>query len=165
MGVSGTGKSSVAERLARRLGVDFIEGDDLHPAANREKMAAGIPLTDEDRWPWLAKILERMREESARGRGLVVTCSALRRAYREVISGDDAADTVFAHLSGPKELIAARLENRKGHFFPKQLLDSQFETLEPLEAGENGFEVGLEGTVAQEVQEILDGLAARETRR
>lgn len=158
MGVSGTGKSSVAALLAERLGVDFVEGDDLHPASNKAKMAAGTPLTDEDRWPWLERILERMRAESAQGRGLVVTCSALKRAYRQILSQDDGARTVFAHLTGPRELIFARLKSRQGHFFPKHLLDSQFQVLEPLGTDEYGFDVKIDEAVEQEVHEILRAL-------
>lgn len=161
MGVSGTGKSAVAGELARRLGAAFVEGDDLHPQANKDKMAAGTPLTDEDRWPWLERIAARMREEAAAGRGLVVTCSALRRAYRDVLRGS-GADVVFAHLSGPREVIAARLGFRRGHFFPAALLDSQLATLEPLGPDEPGFAVDLTESVEDEVRDVMERIAARE---
>jgi gluconokinase len=155
MGVSGTGKSSVAEALARQLGSRFIEGDALHPESNVQKMAAGTPLTDEDRWPWLDLIVEAMREEAGRGGSLVVTCSALRRSYREVLAANGAR-TVFVHLSGSRELIASRLGGREGHFFPQALLDSQFDTLEPLRPEENGFAVDVAAPVEREVEEILE---------
>lgn len=157
MGVSGTGKTSVARQLAERLGVGFVEGDDLHPEANRTKMAAGHPLTDEDRWPWLARIVARMQESAATGRGLVITCSALKRAYRDILA-DNGAVTVFAHLQGPHDVVARRLAERSGHFFPTSLLDSQFQTLQPLQEDEPGFTVDIRETVEQEVQDILDAL-------
>lgn len=159
MGVSGTGKSSVAQILSERLHVEFVEGDDLHPEANRQKMAAGQPLTDEDRWPWLDRIVQTMRDAAAEGRGLVVTCSALKRVYRDVLA-QNGSPTVFAHLTGPHEVIAARLNERSGHFFPQSLLDSQFQTLEPLAAGESGFEVDIRESVEEEAQDILDRLPA-----
>lgn len=157
MGVSGTGKSSVAEALAQELGSRFIEGDALHPESNVQKMAAGTPLTDEDRWPWLDLIVEAMREEAGRGGALVVTCSALKRSYREVLAGNGAR-TVFVHLAGSRELIASRLGGREGHFFPQALLDSQFDTLEPLRPGENGFTVDVAVPLDREVEEILEQL-------
>ena len=157
MGVSGTGKSSVAEARSRELGSRFIEGDALHPESNVRKMAAGTPLTDEDRWPWLDLIVEAMREEAGRGGSLVVTCSALKRSYREVLAANGAR-TVFVHLAGSRELIASRLGGREGHFFPQALLDSQFDTLEPLRPEENGFTVDVASPLEREVEEILEQL-------
>ena len=130
MGVAGSGKTTVAARLAERLGCAFQEGDALHPPGNVAKMSAGTPLTDADRAPWLARIAACIDGWRADGRGGVVTCSALKRAYREVIVG--ARDEVrLVHLAGARDLIGARLGARRGHFMPPALLDTQFATLEP----------------------------------
>lgn len=128
MGVSGSGKTTVAALLAGRLGWDFAEGDDMHPAANIAKMAAGRPLTDDDRWPWLAEVAAWIREHTAAHRPGVVACSALKRSYRDVLRGDAV---VFVYLEGSRELIAQRMTARHGHFMPVALLDSQFAALEP----------------------------------
>jgi gluconokinase len=136
MGVSGSGKSTVGRELADRLGVPFAEGDDFHPPANVAKMASGQPLTDADRWPWLRALAAWVAEHSDSGG--VVTCSALKRSYRDLLRS--AADNVwFLHLAGDREVIAARLAVRGGHFMPPALLDSQFATLEPLDADEPGL--------------------------
>ena len=129
MGVSGSGKTTVAKGLAAALGWRFREGDGLHPPANVAKMAAGTPLTDEDRAPWLAAIAQVIDGWRADGVSGIVTCSALKRAYRGVLVGD-RADVRLVHLAGDKALIAARMAARKGHFMPPALLDSQFATLE-----------------------------------
>jgi gluconokinase len=129
MGVAGSGKSTIGAALARALGVDFVEGDDYHPAENVERMARGIPLTDDDRAGWLRALAARLREAREAGSGLVMTCSALKRAYRDVLRAG-AADVRFVFLRGPRELIADRLARRRGHFMPSSLLDSQFATLE-----------------------------------
>lgn len=135
MGVSGSGKSTVGRLLAERLGVAYADADDLHSAANIAKMAAGVPLDDTDRAPWLDAIAEWI---TGRGdRGGVITCSALRRRYRDRLRADAPA-VFFLHLDGPVELIAARLAARTGHFMPSDLLRSQFEALEPLAPGEAG---------------------------
>lgn len=126
MGVSGSGKSTVGALLAETLGVPFVDADDLHPAANVAKMAAGQPLVDEDRWPWLEAVGETLAAASA---GLVVACSALKRSYRDAIR-DRAPAAVFVHLHGTRELLAERLAGRVGHFMPGSLLDSQLATLE-----------------------------------
>jgi gluconokinase len=129
MGVAGSGKSTIGAALARALGVDFVEGDDYHPRENVERMAAGIPLTDADRAGWLRGLADRLREARHEGRGLVMTCSALKRAYRDVLrSGAPELQLVF--LRGPRSLIAERLAGRRGHFMPASLLDSQLATLE-----------------------------------
>jgi gluconokinase len=126
MGVSGVGKTTLGERLAKRLGWPFIDADDYHPAANVAKMAAGIALEDEDRWPWLEALNRRLREE----RDAVVACSALKQSYRErLLAGVADARVVF--LQGSRSLIAARLAQRKHRYMPAALLDSQFATLEP----------------------------------
>jgi gluconokinase len=133
MGVAGSGKTTVGQGLARRLGVEYAEADDFHPPANVAKMSAGTPLTDDDRWPWLRTIAEWISEHPEGG---VVTCSALKRKYRDVLAA--GGDVLFAHLDGSKELIGARMAARKGHFMPPALLDSQFADLEPLQPDENG---------------------------
>ena len=130
MGVAGSGKSTIAAGLAERLGVDFIEGDSLHPQANVNKMAGGIALTDEDRWPWLEAIGDRIESERLAGQGVVVSCSALRHVYRDCLRKRVHGRVRFVMLDGPKELIASRMLGRKGHFMPRALLDSQLATLE-----------------------------------
>jgi gluconokinase len=129
MGVSGCGKTTVAAGLARRFGWMLLEGDAFHPPANISKMKQGIPLTDEDRWPWLQAIADRADALRAEGKSAAVACSALKRAYRDVLIGG-RPDTVLLYLRGSKDLIAARMAQRKGHFMPTALLDSQFATLE-----------------------------------
>ena len=156
MGVAGCGKSTVAKELVHRLGWDFVEGDDLHPAANRAKMSAGVPLTDEDRQPWLERVAEWIRGQIDAGRPGVVTCSALRRRYRDVLHTDA---TVFVHLHGSRELLKERMEARKGHFMPFSLLESQLATLEPLQPDERGLVVDIGPTTEAQVQEIIDRLA------
>jgi len=157
MGVSSTGKTTVARGLAEQLGARFVEGDELHPQANIDKMAAGTPLTDEDRWPWLEAIAERTREVAAQGGSTVVTCSALRRAYRDVLR-TAAEDTFFVHLHGTFNLLAQRMHERQGHFMPPALLQSQFETLEPLEDDERGALVDVTPPPEVVVQHALDAL-------
>ncbi|NBV47840.1 MAG: gluconokinase [Verrucomicrobia bacterium] len=129
MGVSGCGKSTVAELYAQRTGATLIEADVFHPPANIAKMSAGIPLTDEDRAGWLAAMAERLAEGKARGEAMVVTCSALRKAYRDRLRQGDP-DLFFVFLDGSQELLQARLDARKGHFMPPGLLGSQLATLE-----------------------------------
>ncbi|HKX64297.1 MAG TPA: gluconokinase [Rhizomicrobium sp.] len=130
MGVAGSGKTTIASGLAERLGVPFVEGDCLHPAANVKKMAGGTPLTDADRWPWLEAIGERMEVERITGHGAVVSCSALKRAYRDCLRKKVHGKVQFVLLDGSRELISGRMQQRKGHFMPSALLDSQFATLE-----------------------------------
>ena len=131
MGVTGSGKSSVGGVLAQRLGVDFVDGDDLHPAANVAKMKRGDPLEDADRWPWLDRVGAVLRDGAAHPAGIVVACSALRRVYRDRIrKGARGAEPRFLFLDITPEVSAARLMGRKGHFMPVSLVRSQFETLE-----------------------------------
>jgi carbohydrate kinase (thermoresistant glucokinase family) len=134
MGVSGSGKSTVGALLAEDLGGEYLDGDVLHPQANIDKMAAGIPLTDEDREPWLRIIGERMAEAEST---IVIGCSALRRVYRDIIRAA-APNTRFVHLVGSRELLAERMKTRPGHFMPPSLLESQIDTLENLEPDEDG---------------------------
>jgi len=130
MGVAGSGKTTIASGLAERLGVPFVEGDSLHPAANVKKMAGGVPLTDDDRWPWLEAIGERMEVERVTGHGVVVSCSALKQVYRDCLRKKVHGKVQFILLDGSRELITGRMKQRKGHFMPPALLDSQFATLE-----------------------------------
>ncbi|MEU9184560.1 gluconokinase [Streptomyces sp. NPDC048484] len=143
MGVAGTGKTTIGPLLANRLGVPYAEGDDFHPEANIAKMTAGTPLTDEDRWPWLEAIGAWAHGRT--GLGGVVSSSALKRAYRDRIRSA-APDVVFVHLTGDRTLIEDRMAHRKGHFMPTALLDSQFGTLQPLQADETGVAVDVTGS-------------------
>ncbi len=140
MGVSGSGKSTIGSLLAERLGVPFLDADDLHPQRNVATMAAGRPLTDDDRRPWLVAVGEAI---AAADTGLVVACSALKRHYRETIL-EQAPLTRFVELDGSPQLLLDRLSARQGHFMPLGLLESQLDTLEPLATGEPGFRVGIE---------------------
>jgi carbohydrate kinase (thermoresistant glucokinase family) len=162
MGVSGSGKSTIAGRLAAELGWEYQEGDALHPPANVEKMKGGTPLTDADRLPWLRRIAERIDDWRAHGRSGVVTCSALKRSYRDVIVGD-RPDVVVVYLEGSPELIKQRLAQRRGHFMPPALLDSQFAVLEEPAADEKAIVVDIAGTPEEIVNEIVGQLRARAT--
>ncbi|WP_307631215.1 gluconokinase [Streptomyces turgidiscabies] len=142
MGVAGTGKTTIGPLLAARLGVPYAEGDDFHPAANIRKMTAGTPLTDDDRRPWLDAIGEWAHSRA--GLGGVVSSSALKRSYRDRLRGA-APGVVFVHLTGDRALIEERMAHRQGHFMPAALLDSQFATLQPLEADEVGVAVSVVG--------------------
>ncbi len=161
MGVAGSGKTTVAELLTSRLGWVSAEADEFHSKANIDKMASGVPLTDEDRWPWLRSIRSWLDEQEAAGRRAVVTCSALKRAYRDILAGPQH-DVTFVHLSGSAELIAERMQHRKGHFMPPTLLPSQFQTLEPLGPDENGIAVDISGTPEQITDEIIQRLGLQQ---
>lgn len=139
MGVSGCGKSSVGIALARKIGAEFVDGDDLHPKANKIKMSSGTPLEDLDRWPWLQSVGETLQQKE----NIVVACSALKKSYREKIL-QYCPSTKFIHLNGSKAILLSRLQKRSDHFMPTELLDSQLETLESLEPSEPGksFDVG-----------------------
>jgi carbohydrate kinase (thermoresistant glucokinase family) len=156
MGVSGCGKSTIGKLVAAKLGVKFIDGDDLHPQGNIEKMSQGIPLNDEDRKPWLETVA---RELNTLGSG-VIACSALKRGYRERILGL-APGSTFIHLSGSRELLESRLSKREGHFMPSTLLDSQLSTLEELRSDEPGLVVEIGKPENVIVKEICLWIAER----
>jgi gluconokinase len=145
MGVAGTGKSSVAAALQRSLGWPVAEGDDFHPASNVAKMRGGVALGDEDRWPWLATIASWIGAQESAARDCIVTCSALKVAYREALR-EGHPSVWFVHLTAPPDLIASRLDQRVGHFMPASLLASQLEQLEPLRADEPGVDVATAGS-------------------
>ena len=148
MGVQGSGKSTSGQAIAAALALPFIDGDDLHPLSNKEKMASGHPLTDADREPWLEAIGTALADGLARGESTVIACSALKRRYRDLIRSF-APETRFVHLAGNRGLIAERLTHRDHEYMPPTLLDSQFETLEPLEADEAGIPVDISLTPAE----------------
>ncbi len=150
MGVSGSGKTSIGEGIAARLNVHFIEGDALHPAANVEKMSKGIPLTDEDRWPWLEKIGQEIAASLGKGEGIAVSCSALKRIYRERLRAAAGGHLYFVYLDGSKELLTKRMGERKGHFMPASLLESQLQTLE--------VPTGEPGVVTVDIDDTIDGI-------
>jgi gluconokinase len=156
MGVSGCGKSTVAGILAGLLEWDLAEGDDLHPAANVAKMAAGTPLTDEDRWPWLDLVASWIKKHTAAGVPGLITCSALKRSYRDKLAGDNV---VFVHLVGSEEIIGQRLDARMDHYMSASLLDSQIAALEPPEPDENAVPVIAGRAPAEEATEIIRRLA------
>jgi gluconokinase len=154
MGVSGSGKSTVGEALAKRLGWLYEDGDKFHPASNVAKMRAGQPLTDEDRWPWLRAIAAEIDRLSAADQRTVIACSALRRVYRDIlVHGRD--DVRLVYLNGTQAVIAERLSRRKGHFMPQGLLTSQFKTLEPPTADERPVTVSINAPVKKIVEEVL----------
>ena len=159
MGVSGSGKSTVAAGLVDRLGCDFAEGDDFHPPANVAKMRAGTPLDDEDRWPWLRRLADWIGQQEAAGRSSVVTCSALKRSYRDLLA-DGHPSVWFAHVTADPELIRERVEYRTGHYMPSSLLDSQLATLVPLADDEPGTRVSGAGSPPSVVTELLAALDA-----
>ena len=155
MGVSGSGKSTVAGMLAGRLGWDLAEGDDMHPPANVAKMAAAHPLDDADRWPWLDQIAAWIREHAEAGRPGIITCSALKKSYRDVLRGDHV---VFVDLVGTHDQIAARLTARHGHFMPAGMLDSQIETLEPPSAEEDAIRIDVTASSYEASEQIISRL-------
>ena len=159
MGVSGSGKSTVAAQLASALGWAFQEGDELHPAANVEKMRAGTPLNDADRWPWLARIAGVIDGWRAAGQRGVIACSALKRAYRDLIIGD-RPDVRLVYMRGDAALIGARLAERRGHYMHPALLASQFEALEPPGPNERAIVVDIDQPPAAMVAAIRSALPA-----
>ncbi len=162
MGVSGCGKTSVGRQLAQALGLAFIEGDDLHPPANVARMAAGTPLTDADRAGWLAEIGRRLAAAHTAGQGLVVSCSALKRSYRDGLRAA-CPGLRFVHLQGAPALLRQRLQQRSGHYMPASLLDSQLATLEPPAADEAAISLDIQPPTAQVVAAALARLQASAT--
>jgi len=158
MGVSGCGKTTIGEALARRLGWSFADADTFHPPENIAKMSAGRPLDDSDRAPWLATIAAWIDARRGRGESGVVTCSALKRRYRQVIVGD-RPDVRLVYLDGGRDLIAARLTGRRGHFMPGALLDSQFEALEAPGPDEHPLVVSIDGPVEAIVETLVTALS------
>jgi gluconokinase len=158
MGVAGSGKSLIGAALAHALDVDFVEGDDYHSAKNVARMAAGIPLTDDDRLGWLRAIAKRIRGANDAGTGLVVACSALKRSYRDLLRNESGASSLqFVLLRGDRALITPRLAGRRGHFMPPTLLDSQFAALEEPSSDEHAWVCNIEDSP----ETILAALVAR----
>ena len=157
MGVSGSGKSTIADKLAERLRWSYEDGDKFHPASNVAKMSAGHPLTDEDRWPWLQAIADEIDRVCRAGQRAVIACSALKRAYRDILV-HGRSDVRIIYLKGTQELIARRLATRKNHFMPPGLLDSQFRALEPPDTRENPVTVSIDAPVDAIVDDIIRGL-------
>jgi gluconokinase len=155
MGVSGTGKTTIGTLLAARLGVPYAEGDDFHPQANIDKMSTGTPLDDADRWPWLDAIGAWAHGRA--GLGGVVSCSALKRSYRDRLRAS-APGITFVHLTGDRKLIESRMAHRQGHFMPAALLDSQFATLQPLGADEAGIAVDVSGSPEEITERAVKAL-------
>lgn len=154
MGVSGVGKSTVAEALATATGWSFAEGDELHSEDNRARMASGLPLDDADRWPWLRRVAAWIGEQEAHGLSAVLTCSALRRAYRDLLR-EGHPSVHFLHLVVPRDLLAARVSGRADHYMPASLLASQLDTLEPLGPDEPGITIAATDGPAPTVASVL----------
>jgi carbohydrate kinase (thermoresistant glucokinase family) len=159
MGVSGSGKTTVARLLADALGIDFLEGDAFHPRSNVEKMKSGTPLTDDDRWPWLEAIAAKIDEWRDEGKAGVITCSALKRAYRRILIGD-RPDVRLVYLKGSHELIHQRMASRRGHFMPVKLLESQFTALEEPGPDERPVVVDVGGTPEEIAAAVIRQLGA-----
>jgi gluconokinase len=156
MGVSGSGKTAIGAGLARALGIEFVEGDDYHSADNVKRMASGIPLTDDDRAEWLRTLAARLREAKDAGTGLVMSCSALKRSYRDVLRAA-AGELRFVFLEGQRSLIAERLTGRRGHYMPPALLDSQFAILEKPSPDEDAWACD----IRESPEDLVAGLVAR----
>jgi gluconokinase len=159
MGVSGCGKTTIGEMLADRLKCDFADADSFHSQANKDKMHKGIPLTDDDRWPWLAAIRASIEAKQADGVTHVYACSALKRVYRDILRDGDK-DVTFVYLKGTPELLQERIKTRKGHFFDPKLLQSQLDTLEPPGADE-AIEVDIALSPEDIVDKVLNQLKGR----
>jgi len=163
MGVTGAGKSAVGAALAEALGVSFVEGDAYHPAMNVQRMASGIPLTDADRLPWLRVLAARLREAEETATGLVVACSALKRSYREVLR-TGSARVRFIYLQGDRKLLAGRLAQRREHFMPPSMLESQLAVLEPPTPEEEAWAFNVQHNPPEIVAAVLERIAATKTK-
>jgi len=161
MGVSGSGKSTFGRTLAQAIGYRFIEGDDLHPTANLEKMRSGVPLNDEDRWPWLERVADELRQAALAGGG-VAACSALKRRYRDLIRGRARLPVTFFDLDLSREKLRSRMEQRRGHFMPPSLLDSQLATLEPPAPDEGVIRIDAALSTADQVAGAMAALWVKE---
>lgn len=161
MGVSGCGKTSVAEGLAATLPAAFIEGDGLHPAENVEKMSKGIPLDDADRWPWLDIIGRSLSDALAQNKSIVISCSALKKTYRDRLRDAAGGTLAFVFLKGSRELLLGRMTARRNHFMPASLLDSQLATLEDPTAEPGVITVDIDAPIERIVAAALQGLAAQ----
>ena len=159
MGVAGCGKTTVGEQLSEVMGIPFLDGDTLHPQANIEKMASGIPLSDDDRWPWLQAIGQTFASSRT---PLIIGCSALRHAYRDVIREMTHGGVTFIHLKGSREIIAKRMAKRRRHFMPLTLLDSQFATLEQPGNDEDAIVIDIDKPLDVIVQTAASQLEERE---
>jgi gluconokinase len=164
MGVAASGKTTVASALAARLGWVFADADEFHSAANVAKMARGEELTDADREPWLQTLAAWLTTQHEAGRSSVLACSALKRRYRDVLRAPAPQHIVFIHLVAPRDALLARLEHRKGHFMPAELLDSQLATLEPLQPGERGMTLDALAPPEALVERIAESIAAPTSR-
>ncbi|MCC3266163.1 gluconokinase [Arthrobacter gengyunqii] len=158
MGVSGSGKTTISTLLSEHLGWIAAEADEFHSEANIAKMASGTPLTDEDRWPWLDSIRNWMDTQAENGRSTIVTCSALKRVYRDILA-TASGQVHFVHLNGDAEVLRERMKTRSGHFMPASLLPSQISTLEPLADDEPGIVIDILHTPAEIAADILDRLS------
>lgn len=154
MGVSGSGKTEIGRRLAERLHLDFIEGDAFHSPQNIAKMSAGTPLTDEDRHEWLLRLREKLQQAAQAGKAVVLTCSALKRRYRDLLREGDP-DLLFVYLHGERALLASRMQMRRGHFMPVGMLDSQLAAFEPPQADERFITLDIRETPEQIVDRIV----------
>ncbi len=157
MGVSGSGKTTVAQGISNVTGLSYGEADEFHPPANVAKMAAGVSLDDEDRWPWLRELSAWMTAQAVEGRSTVIACSALKRSYRDVLRAGPPG-LAFVHLDGPAELIRERMAHRSGHFMPVALLESQLATLEPLQDDEDGVVLDISLSPDELVEEVVRSL-------
>ncbi|WP_237762504.1 gluconokinase [Arthrobacter sp. ERGS1:01] len=155
MGVSGSGKSTIGALVADAMDIPFLDGDSLHPMSNISKMAAGTPLTDEDRWPWLEIVGDELAGTTAAG--IVIACSALKHSYRDVIRAK-APDTIFLHLDGSLEVLSSRLQGRSGHFMPPALLESQLAALEPLGADERAVVIDISHSISEILAQSVAGI-------
>lgn len=164
MGVSGSGKTTIADELVAQSGWVFAEGDDFHPQFNVDKMHSGQPLDDDDRWPWLRAVAQWIGGQEQAGQSVVVTCSALKRSYRDLLRQHN--DSVwFVHLALPQETLADRLQRRTGHYMPASLLESQLATLEPLGTDEPGITVAGDAPPAEVAKDVLEALRTHRTGR